>query len=57
MTITDFFSFSFSGTMLASYQLVKQLGGVVLGCVVLYELTELDGTARVPCECFSLLKG
>ena len=54
--LRTFFFLSCLGTLLASYQLVNQLGGVVLGCVVLFELTELNGAARLPCKCFSLLQ-
>ncbi|XP_028391744.1 adenine phosphoribosyltransferase-like [Dendronephthya gigantea] len=44
------------GTLLTSCELVKKQGGSVLGCVVLFELTELKGAARLPVKCFSLLQ-
>jgi hypothetical protein len=44
------------GTLLSSCELVALRGGVVLGCVVLFELTELNGAARLPVKCFSLLQ-
>ncbi len=44
------------GTLLTSCELIKQQGGNVLGCVVLFELTELNGAAQLPVKCFSLLQ-
>ncbi|HWP35145.1 MAG TPA: adenine phosphoribosyltransferase [Thermodesulfobacteriota bacterium] len=45
------------GTVSACLQLVKTLGGEVVGCAFLIELVELGGRARLaPYEVFSLLK-
>ncbi|CAB4023134.1 adenine phosphoribosyltransferase [Paramuricea clavata] len=44
------------GTLLTSCKLVEQQEGIVLGCVVLFELTELNGAGRLPVKCFSLLQ-
>lgn len=35
---------------------MEQQDGNVLGCVVLFELTELNGAERLPVKCFSLLQ-
>lgn len=44
------------GTMAASCQLIRQAGGVVIGCAFLVELTLLGGREKLrPCEVFSLI--
>ncbi|XP_046842682.1 adenine phosphoribosyltransferase-like [Xenia sp. Carnegie-2017] len=45
------------GTLLTSCKLLEQLCGKVLGCVVVYEIAELNGASKVPVKCISLLKG
>ena len=44
------------GTLYSACALVKQQGGVLLECVVLIELVELNGTAKLPVKCYSVLQ-
>ncbi len=44
------------GTLNAACDLVKQLGGDVLECVVILEHTGLDGRERIPVQLFALME-
>ncbi|MEK6837368.1 MAG: phosphoribosyltransferase family protein, partial [Nanoarchaeota archaeon] len=47
-----------SGTMVAAINLIRRLGGKVIACAVLIELTDLHGREKIEsegCELFSLV--
>jgi adenine/guanine phosphoribosyltransferase-like PRPP-binding protein len=48
--------FVFIGTLVAACNLVKTAGCEVKQCVVLVELEELNGQAKVPVPCHVLIK-